>query len=310
MMKFTITVSASSANIGPGFDCTGMALNRYNRFTFEQQEKPEFVGFDEEFRNENNLVYKGYEWALRFLNVPKTKNWKVTYSGEVPVGKGFGSSSTCIVAGVAAAFEAAEIEWSKEDLARIASLFEGHPDNVCPAVFGGFAGALIDEDEIYVTRFPIHPDLQFCALIPGFRLSTQKAREVIPKTQTLCNAQKNLARALFLPEAFRTGDPALLNAATQDCLHQPYRAALIEGYEEARAAARASGALAVFLSGAGPILLAVSDRDITVNLSRRLSEIPGDWHAEPIEPDRSGIRLEGCRFYRGDTKKKTEEKNV
>ncbi len=298
MMKFTITVSASSANIGPGFDCTGMALSRYNRFTFEEQEKAEFVGFDEEFSNENNLVYKGYQWALDFLKAPQTKNWKISYSGEVPVGKGFGSSSTCIVAGVCAAFEAAGKEWNKADLARIASLFEGHPDNVCPAVFGGFAGALIEGDEIYVSHFPIHEKLQFTALIPNFRLSTQKAREAIPKTQTLCNAQRNLARVLFLPEAFRTGDPALLQAATKDCLHQPYRAVLIEGYEEARNAALKSGALAVFLSGAGPILLAVSDKDLSAELSAKLASVPGGWHAEKIEVDREGIRLEGCRFYR------------
>ena len=288
-----IKAPCSSANVGPGFDCLGIAFDIYNHFSFELSDKTEYVGFAERHCNDNNLVYKAYKYTLEKLGKPFVPI-KITFNGDVPNARGLGSSSTCIVAGVAAAFELSGTQYTKNDVAYFSALTEGHPDNVAPCVYGGFTNAVMfaddEKEKLVVENFDVHDSFYFYVLIPDFVLSTRQSRDVLPKSVSLTTAKKNVANMPLLIRAFERGDGKLLSFASEDWLHQPYRGGIIPGFFDIQQQAKQNGACAVFLSGAGPSMLVVSQKDIQCELQKIVDQQKG-WIVKRINVDFSGISI-------------------
>ncbi|MBR2371804.1 MAG: homoserine kinase [Clostridia bacterium] len=287
-----IKAPCSSANVGPGFDCLGIAFNIYNEFCFELSDKNQYVGFAERHCNDNNMVYKAYKTTLESLGQPVLPV-KISFSGQVPNARGLGSSSTCIVAGVTAAYEFAGKQYTKNDVAHMSALIEGHPDNVTPCVYGGFTDTVMVVDgeceKLLVEKFDVHESFNFYALIPDFALATKQSREVLPKTFSLTTAKKNVANVPLLLRAFERGDGKLLSFACEDWLHQPYRGGIIPGFFDIHSKAMQIGANAVFLSGAGPTMLVVSQKEMEKELNEVVSTQQQTWQVKRIKIDYNGL---------------------
>lgn len=279
-----ISVPATSANVGPGFDVFGLAIEMRNEFIFKDAES-----FDDD-----NLIYYAYKRTYQRLGL-EPEPISVENVAVVPMARGLGSSSTCIVAGVAAALYKIKGEINKDFLLEIATDLEGHPDNVAPAIYGHFVVSVMDEGSVYYTVHKLHEDLRFIAIIPDFELATEKAREILPGTISRSDAIFNVSRACLLIPALENMDEEKIRVGLNDRFHQPYRKGLIPGYEEVVKAADKLGAIGCYLSGAGPTIMAVVNKndESTINeLSNYIKSSFPSWRAETYEIDKSGILFE------------------
>lgn len=299
-----VRVPATTANLGPGFDSFGLALSLYAEITFG--ELPEgsasrFSGIDAPYCNDENLAVRAYNLTLSALGI-SPKPLFLSINSDVPIARGLGSSASLIVAGVVAANAQHGCKLSPKQLLAIATSIEGHPDNVAPALFGGLTvsimtGIAADPGTCHPlsSSCPVSPEWKFCVLIPDFELSTKKARGVLPKEVPFSSAVFNTSRSAMLLRALETGDPELLSASLDDRLHQPFRKALIPGYEELEKLALACGAAGFCISGAGPTLLAVFQAP---EFPARLeAAVPGlklqsKWRILALGVDRSGAQWE------------------
>lgn len=285
-----VKVCASSANLGPGFDCFGLAWQCYNTVEFLSGGSGlEISGCEERFRTEENLAYIAYKTALARAGA-HDEPLKIRFvSSDIPVSRGLGSSAALIVAGVIAANSLRSLHLSRETLLEIATEVEGHPDNIAPALFGGLTVSTMDGGRIVSAPFPLSDRLSFAALVPDFELSTELSRSVLPTTLSRQDAIFNISRAALLLRALESGDTALLRTGLQDRLHQPYRTALIDGYTEAAALAYASGADGVCISGAGSTMLCISsDSAFAGRMAQAMAERFPRWRVLPLLPDRQG----------------------
>lgn len=253
-----VRVPATSANVGAGFDSLGLAVSLYNEFTFEKNDFLEIVSLDGTSipTGSSNLVYRSMKAVYDQLNVP-LEGIKITQKNNIPMARGLGSSSSCIVAGILGANAMLGSKLTDRQMLTMATAIEGHPDNVAPAMLGGFVTSVFDEGQVYSVKKSIDEELEFAAFIPNFKLLTEKARAALPKTVSHKDAVYNLSRAALATAAFCDGNYDLLKVATKDVLHQPYRLPLIEGGEELFEKLWDLGAQAVYISGAGPTIMAV-----------------------------------------------------
>lgn len=291
-----ILVPASSANLGPGFDCFGVAWQLYNELEFiPGGDRLVITGCGEKYSNENNLAYRAYKAVLeRFHLAPEPL--KINFLRcDIPISRGLGSSSALLVAGLMAANAIHGLSMSRDELLSVATALEGHPDNVAPALFGGLTASAVEAGIPLSVRYPLSPRLFFTALIPPFELSTELSRKVLPHDVPRADAIFNVSRAALMLSALGSGDIALLRAAMADRLHEPYRRALIDGYDTARGLAYTHGAEAMCISGAGSTLLCVAAHpDLAANISADLAaHLPG-WRAVSLLPELEGARIEGC----------------
>ncbi len=298
MKSFTVRVPATTANIGPGFDCLGMALTLYNEadFSFEGDAlRLEIEGFNRLTSADpyQNLIYTAFADTLREHGVAVPKGIRIHCRNNVPMGSGLGSSSTALILGLAAANEYAELGMDKPALLKAATRLEGHPDNAAPAVYGGFVSAALEDDgEIIVCRHPV-ADWNMAVVVPVFNLPTSDARKVLPKSVPLADAVFNISHTLMTVEALKNGDLELLRRGMRDRLHQSYRFALIPGIENAANAAREAGA-AAGISGAGPGVIAFTLGDARPYLE--LMEAKAyEYHAEVnsfiVKVSRTGLEV-------------------
>ncbi len=282
----TIRVPASTANIGPGFDSFGCALALYNEYTFERADHLEIIGCPPEFCNEDNLVIVAFKRALAAMNEPWT-GLRLTVNSGIPFCRGLGSSAAVIVGGIRGANALYGNKLSTAEMLEIATELEGHPDNVAPALLGGFVVSLMDGTKPLWVQRPIHPELRFIALIPDFPLSTSKARSVLPPQIPRDDAVFNVAHAGILPYALESGNEELIRAALQDRLHEPYRRSLITDIEVVEQIAREQGALSFCISGAGPTCLCLTrDPEFIHRLRINLKTPNSQWEIRelPIAP--------------------------
>ncbi|MBQ5321028.1 MAG: homoserine kinase [Oscillospiraceae bacterium] len=294
MDKVTVRVNATTANIGPGFDCVGMALSLYDRLTFEKTDGGIVIeGCDEKYRNENNLAYLSYKKTMEKIGCDDS-SVKITIASEIPASRGLGSSAALIAAGAAAANAICGYPLTKEELLEIGTEIEGHPDNLAPAIYGGLTVSAATENGIYTARFKISEKFHFTALIPDFHLSTEKARQVLPKEVLRADAVYNLSRTALVLKAFEEGNTEMLAASMGDKLHQPYRRRLIKGFDTAERLAFHLGATAFFISGSGPTVMAVSEsEDFTKAISEQMQFTDiSSWRALALKPDNGGIIIE------------------
>ncbi len=264
-----VSVPATSANVGAGFDSLGLAVSLHNVFTFEEAEGIQISSVDGTHvpAGSNNLVYRSARVVYDQLGIP-LRGLRITQRNDIPMARGLGSSSACIVAGILGANALLGGRLTKRQMLTLATAIEGHPDNVAPAMLGGFVTSVIDEGQVYSVKKDIDPELAFAAFVPDFRLLTAKARAALPQMVSHKDAVYNLSRAALATAAFCDGDYALLGVATKDVLHQQYRLPLIQGGDEIFELALDLGAMAAYISGAGPTIMAVVHRDDQVFFER------------------------------------------
>lgn len=260
-MQVTVTIPATSANLGPGFDCLGLALNLFHTVTFTSTPSPglTIAAYGEDAHkvpaDESNLVWQSARLLFERQQQPPPPGLHIRQENEIPVGSGLGSSSTAVLAGLFGANALMGEPLSRVEVLQIATDLEGHPDNVASAVYGGLILGVQTENGLLVE--PIEtPPLEVVVVLPDVRLLTSEARAALPAHFSLADVIFNSSHLALLIRALQSADYALLAAAMQDRLHQPHRIPLIPGMAAAFAAAKEAGAAAVALSGAGPGLIA------------------------------------------------------
>lgn len=220
-------------------------------------------------------------------------NLHMVQHNKIPSTRGLGSSSTAIVAGILIASEISGKAIPRAEALRIATEIEGHPDNVAPALYGGFTVSMQKDKQVRSLSFEVSNDLVPVAMVPNFELSTAKARNVLPQHVPYKDAVFNTAHASFLAAAFAKGDLEHLLFAVEDRLHQPYRAGLIPGFEEIVACGREMG-IPVYLSGAGPTMMALCSRsnanEFVVRSKPVLAKF-ADWEVHVLEVENHGAQV-------------------
>lgn len=256
--EYYIKVPATSANMGPGFDSLGIAFELYNEYIFSEiEEGLVFEGIEDQFANKDNIIFIAMKKVFDHYNY-KFKGLKIKIvNQQIPISRGLGSSSSCIVAGIIAAYKIMNIEFNKDDIFKYSVELEGHPDNVCPAIYGGLVSSIMEDNKPIFNTIDIKDGIKFIALIPEFKLSTEKARAILPKEITLKDGVYNVGRASLLVSIFANGNYDLLKYAMKDKFHQEYRGKLIKGYKELTEKSMEIGALSCFLSGAGPTIMTI-----------------------------------------------------
>lgn len=285
-----VRVPATSANIGPGFDALGVAVSLYATVRFARSEKLLITGAQARYCDADNLVYAAYLETLAYLGLPK-EPVKIDIESDIPVARGLGSSAAMYVAGAlgAAAMHGRRLE--KEEVLLITNALEGHPDNLAPAIWGGFTAALTHEGKPYAALCPVAEGIKLCAFIPDFSTLTHEARAALPAFVSHKDAAYAVAHALALVGALRTGDEAALGRAVSDTLHEPYRKKLIPGFDEVRARAKRAGCTAFFISGSGSACMAFyRDAGFPARAAREMEPL-ADWRVLPLEIDHEGAKI-------------------
>ncbi|MBW4513948.1 MAG: homoserine kinase [Timaviella obliquedivisa GSE-PSE-MK23-08B] len=300
-MMVTITVPATTANLGPGFDCLGAALSLYNRFQFsllladEKAVVIEVTGLEADLvaRDESNLAYRAFTYFYQQIEqAPPPIHLAIAL--EVPLARGLGSSATAIVAGLLGANELAGSPVSQDRVMEMAIALEGHPDNVVPALIGGCrlsaSGSISSKDSGWtICEVPWHSDIVPIVAIPNFELSTTEARRILPQSYSRADAIFNMAHLGLLLRGLETGRADWLSTALQDRIHQPYRQQLIRGYEAVQRGAIAAGAYGMVISGAGPTLLAIAPIDQAANVEQRMAIA---WTEEGVDVQTQILQLD------------------
>ncbi len=288
-----ISVPATSANLGIGYDTLGMAVSLYSHFTFERADELTITGCPEEFRNANNLVYVSLvdalaEWGEEPFGV------SIDIQTEVPVARGLGSSSTCVVAGIMAAAALTGHTVTREELVAMATRVEGHPDNVAPAILGAAVCSFTPDGRLpRCLRYDVSDRLRFVTVIPPYEVHTSEARKVVPQEVPLSTAVWQMGRVAGLTRGLETGDASLIADANDDRLQEPYRRALIPDYDAIRETCLAGGAKTMWISGSGSTLMAVTDDTIVAKfLQVRLKERFPECETHILTCDTCGAQIE------------------
>ena len=288
-----ISVPATSANLGIGYDTLGMAVSLYSHFTFERAPGLTITGCPERFRNEQNLVYVSMVDALAAWGEPSFPV-AIDISTEVPVARGLGSSSTCVVAGIMAAAALTGHTVTREELVARACEVEGHPDNVAPAILGAAVCSFTPTGELpRCLRYAVSEKLRFVTIVPPYEVHTSAARKVVPTQVPLADAVWQMGRIAGLTRGLETGDTGLIAAANDDRLQEPYRRALIPDYEAIRETCLAGGAKTMWISGSGSTLMAVTDDTIVAKfLQVKLRERFPECETHILTCDNDGAQIE------------------
>ena len=304
-MKVTVKVPATSANIGPGFDCLGLALPIYNTITIEETVLPgtgieinlmsenEIIDemiFDNIPKDENSIVYKAVEMLYNSIG-QEPSELKINIQSQIPITRGLGSSASVVVGGLIAANKLLGSPADTTALLSIATEVEGHPDNVAPAILGGFVLSSQEQDGTIMTEklnWPEEWDITVC--IPDFELSTNIARSVLPESVPLQDAVFNAKHLAMFIQAINTKNIKLMKNALHDRLHQPYREKLIPGMKEIMEAFNhEDNVIGTVLSGAGPSMLVISYK---YDLDKIKSTVRDIWESLSIKSDIRTLKIE------------------
>ncbi|MEO1431354.1 MAG: homoserine kinase [Cyanobacteria bacterium J06632_19] len=297
-----VTVPATTANLGPGFDCIGAALTLYNELNFTRLS----LSSEELDRGKNllitvtgneaarvardgsNLVYEAF--VTFFQHIKQTPPAvKIEIKLGVPLARGLGSSATAIIGGLIGANVLAGEVLTPAEVMELAIMMEGHPDNVVPALLGGCCLAATSDTGWEICDIPWCSDVVPVLAIPDFELSTSEARQVLPTQVNRGDAIFNTAHLGLLLRGLETGNQSWLRAALQDKLHQPYRKKLINNYDAINAAALSAGAYGMVISGAGPTLLALTD---TENSQAVATAMASEWENKGIKAQVQTLQID------------------
>ena len=271
MPTVEVRAPATTANLGPGYDCLGMALDLWNHLTVSplpagDTPSVEVVGEGEgELATDTeNLTYRAMEFLYGEADA-EMPPLRMRCDNTIPLSRGMGSSAAAISGGLVAANALLDNPFTPNDLLEMAATIEGHPDNVAAAVHGGLQLVITDDQQLYTAPIAVPAELQAVLFIPDRRIATVDARRVLPSEVSVADAVYNMSRAALLVAGMQSNHPEYLGIATQDRLHQPYRQTIFPPMKVIFEAARNAGALGVFLSGSGSTILALTqERSMTV----------------------------------------------
>lgn len=259
-MSTKVKVPATTANLGPGFDCLGMALDLWNTIEVKVGSSGFTIsgeGSDTLSRGKTNLIYRSIAAVYDEFDNP-VPELSIRCENLIPLSRGLGSSSSAIVGGLVAGNELCGRPFDQNKLLELAAQIEGHPDNVTPALLGGCRIVVKDGDHLVTTEVPVPDTLRAVLFIPDMPMPTHEARGILSPMVSREDAVFNIGRVALLVTAFATGSFAHLKVATQDRLHQPARQAIFPAMPQIFEGALEAGALGVFLSGGGSSILALA----------------------------------------------------
>ena len=292
-----IQIPATSANLGSGFDALGIALNLYNPVWMEESDSIDISCKDDVDvpKDETNLIF----WAAKQLYEEcghKLPGLKIVQLNNIPMARGLGSSSACIVAGLAGANRLLGSPMNQMELVSLATKIEGHPDNVAPAIEGGLVASAIEAGKVYSVSVPVCDKIRFVLFIPPFELKTEKARSVLPDTYSRQDAIYNLSRSALMTASLFSGNLENLRVAVEDRIHQPYRSSLIPNYDQVFRLSYELGCLGTCVSGAGPSILAMVESTAADHFTKlakeRLKEKQiGDWQVKLLNAEPNGAQI-------------------
>lgn len=295
---FKIQIPATSANLGAGFDALGLALTFYNYVEMEESDKIDIASSDDLDipTDEKNLIYIS---AKDLFNVcgKKLEGLKLRQTNSIPMARGLGSSSACIIAGLVGANKMLGDPLTKDDLVDLSAQIEGHPDNTAPALLGGIVTAVFDGRKVHWVKQEVFTKLKFVAIIPDFELKTEQARACLPKEIAHKDAVYNLSRAALFSASLLTGKFENLKTAVDDRLHQPYRMELIPHCKDVFDIAYTHGAYGAYISGAGPTIMAIVDENNTYFAGKMKFSLDNaglnGWQVHEFRIDNEGTKIIG-----------------
>lgn len=292
-----IQVPATSANLGSGFDSLGIALTLYNQIWMEEADTIDISCKDDVAipTDENNLIY----WAAKRLYKQcgrKLPGLRIIQLNNIPIARGLGSSSACIVAGILGANRLLGGPLHPHELVDLAAEIEGHPDNTTPALEGGLVASAIEAGKVYNVSVPVSEKIRFVLFIPPFELKTEMARSVLPQQYSRTDAVYNLSRSALMTASLFSGKLENLRVAVQDRIHQPYRSHLIEHLDDVFRMSYELGSLGTYVSGAGPTIISFVSADEAESFSDQAAvhlEKKGilDWKIETLAADPDGAKI-------------------
>jgi homoserine kinase len=290
-----ISVPATSANLGPGFDTLGLAVSLRNSVEFKASR---FFSVAIKGEGENNPRLKGNNLFVGIFNdhykrlTRKTQNFKFTFHNEIPMSRGLGSSSAVIVSAIATAHEAAGVRVSKRRILNYALTYEPHPDNIAPAVMGGFNVATLEKNKVFSEKKHLPDYLKAIVVIPNKPISTARSRTSLPRSYSKENAVYNLSHTALTVAAFYSENWELLRLTTQDRFHQRARMKMLPELFSVQKMAYDNGALMSTLSGSGSTFFnMVYDYDAE-SLANRFRQKFSDFDVKILDFDNSGLIIE------------------
>jgi homoserine kinase len=287
----TIKVPATSANLGPGFDSLGVALQLYATFHVELSDHLHISGCPAQYANEDNLFATAYRFRMNQLGL-KPDAFTLKIESEIPLARGLGSSAVFIVAGTVAAHLLHGLDFTLPEIVDAATQFEGHADNVAPAVYGGLCATMIVDGEVLVQRYPVHPSLHFYFIVPDFELLTQLTRVALPDKYLFDDVVSSLAKVPFLLKGIENGDQRQIDASIQDAIHQPYRFPLIHQSENVLTILQSFGIHSVYISGAGPTLGIIVNRPLDERaIQAKLNTLRHHFELKRYRVDDNGLEV-------------------
>ena len=289
MKSVIIKTPATTANLGPGFDCLGIALDLWNELKVTEGDfsiEIEGEGMNQIPLDSRNLIVTGLEAVFNYIG-KKPKKYSYICNNNIPFSRGLGSSSAAIVSGLLAGSVLSGANLDKEDLVNLASEIEGHPDNVAAAIYGGFTIGLKEQNKWIIDEVSIPKEVNAILFIPNFYIDTHQSRSNLPENISRSDVIYNIARVALLINSFNKQSFNLLNIATKDKIHKPYRSGNIPGYQSIVKGAIKGGASGVYISGSGPTIVAITrGKEVTVRYemaeAARLSQVEGESIIVPI----------------------------
>lgn len=291
-----IQIPATSANLGAGFDALGLAVNLYNYVSIGMWDHLDISTSDgtEVPTDESNLIYIAANSLFERCG-KKLEGLKIVQENHIPMTRGLGSSSACIIAGLYGANILLGSPFNTDELVNIAAEIEGHPDNTTPALLGGIVTSAYDEDKVYWVKQEIYRHLDFYAIIPDMELSTTLARKCLPETVSHLDARYNLSRAALFSASLLQGKYENIKVAVNDKLHQPYRFHLIPHAEEVFAKTYAENAYGTYISGAGPTIMSIVSAENKTFAPEIRNYLDGlglqNWELRRLSIDNIGTRV-------------------
>lgn len=292
-----VRVPATTANLGPGFDALGLALNLYDYISVEEAPGLEIIvqgeGENSVPRGPENIAYRAVRAVYDRVG-REAPGFKIVFYNNIPVARGLGSSAAAVVGGLVGANTLLGNPLDEAELVALAAHLEGHPDNVVPAMVGGLVVAALNGQQVYYQRLEPPAGLTLQVAIPHFTLSTRVSRGVLPAMVSVEDAVFNLSRTALLIAAAQAGNLELMGKAMEDRLHQPYRLPLVPGMSSVFTAALEAGALAVTLSGSGPTVIAFcrdSCPQVGVAMKEAFKKHGVDCEIKELQPCSQGATL-------------------
>ena len=289
-----ITVPATSANLGAGFDTLGLALNLRNEIEVipSNRTEIEIYGENAEFLKKlsRNYFVDIFNEHYKYLT-DKQENFKFKFNNKIPISRGLGSSSAVIVAAITAAYEMAQIPYKKDKIINLALNYEPHPDNITPATLGGFCVAKLKKNRVFFLKKFIPTNLRAVIVIPNKPISTQKSRESLKKTYPLKDVVTNISSSSMITAAFFSEKFDILKYIIEDKIHQENRMKSIPELFRVREIALREGALMSTLSGSGSTFFNLAYKDDAYSIYAALKDNFKDFTVKILNFDNLGVKV-------------------